>query len=393
MDSAYRIELQAGDVLFREGDAPTTAFLIEEGMLRISVRQNRGAVTLGDLSQGVLIGEMAVLNEAPRNTTATALNHCVLTPIDRAQFAERLESADPLVRALLFSQLGRYRNALAMFSGATRSNVSDETAMRSAVPLAHDKIRLESQLRQALDLHELDLYLQPIRHIASGRIAGFEALTRWHHSERGPVSPAAFIALAEETSLIVPVGEYMLHEVCSALQQFAPLAATPFVALNVSGRQLQDADFVERMVAQVRAHAIAPTQLKLEITESVALDFDKVTALIASCHREGIAVALDDFGTGYSNLGLLHRLQLDALKLDKDFIHQLHDPRCLAVVRAVIAMARALDCAIVAEGVETAAQLAQLTALDCHYAQGYFIGRPQTVDEALATFAADRAAA
>ncbi|MGH8124196.1 MAG: EAL domain-containing protein [Rudaea sp.] len=392
MDSAYRIELQAGDVLFREGDAPTTAFLIEEGTLRISTRQHDATLVLGDLGAGVLIGETAVLDKARRNATATALSHCVLTPIDRSQFAERLESADPLVRALVLSQLGRYRNALARFRGAPASIIGSDAAAHADAPLAHDKIRLESQLRQALESHELDLHLQPILHIASGRIAGFEALTRWHHSERGPVLPAEFIALAEETSLIVPVGEYVLDEVCSALQQFSPLAAKPFVALNVSGRQLQDTDFVERMVAQVRAHGIAPTQLKLEITETVALDFAQVTMLIARCHREGIAVALDDFGAGYSNLGLLHKLPFDALKLDKEFIHQLDDPRCLAIVRAVIGMARSLDCAIVAEGVETAAQLAQLTALDCHYAQGYFIGRPQTVAEALATFAADRAA-
>ena len=392
MSSAYRLELNSGDVLFREGDAPTTAFLIEEGMLRITAKQNRLSVTLGDLGPGALLGEMAVIDDSPRSATVTALSHCVLTPIDRAQFVERLESADPVLRALMLSQLTRYRSALAKFTGEARPSTGVESAPPADSPLANDKIRLESQLREALDLHTLDLRLQPIRHIASGRIAGFEALTRWNHPERGAVSPVEFFALAEETSLIMPVGEYVLREVCSALQRLGRLAlAQPvFVALNVSGRQLQDTAFIERVLAKAHECDVAPSQLKLEITESLVLDYTKVAAFIQRCHAEGMRVALDDFGTGYSNLGHLHKLEFDTLKLDQGFVSQLDDPRCLAIVRAVVGMARALGCDIIAEGVETKTQLAQLTALDCEYAQGYLVGRPQSVDDALAMIVTDQ---
>jgi EAL domain-containing protein (putative c-di-GMP-specific phosphodiesterase class I) len=384
MASAYRIELHPGDVLFREGDAPTTAFLIESGSLRITADRDGAPMLLSDLGAGALVGEMAVLDDSPRSATATALAPCVLTPIDRTQFAERLEAADPVVRALLLSQLSRYRTALATFTGNDPAPTAEPPNKESAHAL--DKIRLESQLRNAMENRELEIRLQPIQDIASGRLAGYEALTRWTHPERGMVSPADFIALAEETSLIVPVGEYVLREVCAALRRFADEAPAikPFVAFNVSGRQVEDADFVARVLAQLRAHSVNPAQLKIEITESLVLDYSQIATLIERAHQAGMKVALDDFGTGYSNLGHLHRLAFDTIKIDQGFIRQLDDPRCLAIVRAVVGMAGALGCDIVAEGVETPKQLGQLRELGAHYAQGWLVGKPQSVDEALA---------
>jgi EAL domain-containing protein (putative c-di-GMP-specific phosphodiesterase class I) len=387
MATAYRIELQPGDVLFREGDAPTTAFLIESGTLRITAERDGAPMLLGELSAGALVGEMAVLDDSRRSATATAIAACVLTPIDRAQFAERLQAADPVVRALLLSQLSRYRTALATFTGNEPAPVAESVAGESAHAL--DKIRLESQLRNAMENRELEIRLQPIQHIASGRLAGFEALTRWTHPERGVVSPADFIALAEETSLIVPVGEYVLGEVCAALRRIADETpnSRPFVAFNVSGRHVGDAEYVARILAQLRAHEVAPAQLKIEITESLVLDYGQIATLIERAHKAGMQVALDDFGTGYSNLGHLHKLAFDTIKIDQGFIRQLEDPRCLAIVRAVIGMAGALGCDVVAEGVETPAHLAQLKLLGCQYAQGWLIGKPLTVDDALAALA------
>jgi predicted signal transduction protein with EAL and GGDEF domain len=222
---------------------------------------------LSDLSAGALVGEMAVLDDSPRSATATAIAACVLTPIDRTQFAERLDAADPVVRALLLSQLSRYRTALATFTGNEPAPAAENANAESAHAL--DKIRLESQLRNAMENRELEIRLQPIQDIASGRLAGYEALTRWTHPERGMVSPTDFIALAEETSLIVPVGEYVLREVCAALRRFTDEAPQirPFIAFNVSGRQVEDAEFVARVLTQLRAHDVDPAQLKIEIAD------------------------------------------------------------------------------------------------------------------------------
>ena len=382
--SAYRIELAAGQTLFREGDAATTAFLLERGTLRVTAERNGVPMLLGDLHAGALIGEMAVIDDSPRAATAIALEPCVLTAIDRDQFGERLATADPVLRGLLLSQLARYRSVLATVTG-NRELPGRLLATQHYSGDARDKIRLESHLREAIDTHSLEMHLQPIVQIAGGGVAGYEALVRWTHPEHGIVSPAEFIALAEETSLIVPIGEYVLHEVCAVLRRLVARGSDQvmFVGLNVSGRQIDDPLFVERVVSQARAQAVEPSLVKVEITESLMLDYVKVEAFIARCHHAGIRVALDDFGTGYSSLSHLHRLNFDTLKLDQAFVRQLDDPRCLAIVRAIVAMTNALGCDMVAEGVETPAQLACLGELGCQYAQGYVIGKPLPIDSIL----------
>jgi EAL domain-containing protein (putative c-di-GMP-specific phosphodiesterase class I) len=386
MSSAHRVELKTGQVLFGEGDEPTTAFLIETGRLRITATVDGQQVLLGDVAAGGLVGEVAVLDDSPRTATVTALEPCVLTAIDRNQFAERLASADPVLRALLLSQFTRYRVALATFTGNAAQAVRAPTTEHDA---AHDKIRLEGQLRDALESGGLVMRLQPIQHIATERIAGYEALIRWNHPERGPISPAEFIALAEETSLIMPVGDYVLGEVCAALRQISERTPgrSPYIGLNVSGRQIDDPGFIDRVAAQISQNAIKPAQLKIEITESLMLNYAKVSAFLDRCRDAGIKVALDDFGTGYSSLAHLHQLAFDTLKLDQAFVQQLSDPRCLAIVRAVVEMAAALNCDIVAEGVETREQLASLRDLGCQYAQGYLIGRAQSIESVLGTCA------
>jgi len=390
MSSGHRVALSDGQVLFREGDAPTTAFLVESGCLRITAIVDGSPRVLGDVDAGGLVGEVAVLDDSPRTATATAVGPCVLTAVDRNQFAERLAVADPIVRALLLSQFARYRTALATFTGRAESSGSAPAraeAHRDAVR-AHDKIRLEGQLRDALESGALEMRLQPILDIASGRIAGYEALTRWDNPERGPISPSEFIALAEETSLIMPVGDYILRAVCSMLRRFSDHQpdGTPYIGLNVSGRQMEDPAFIDRVASQLSEHRVAPWLLKIEITESLVLDYPKVVTFIDRCRSVGIAVALDDFGTGYSSLAHLNRLAFNTIKLDQAFVSQLDDPRCLAIVRAVVGMARDLGCDIVAEGVETQAQLDALRALQCQYAQGYLVGRPQAIQSILASF-------
>ncbi len=384
--SAYRVELAQGETLFREGDAPTTAFLIESGEIEVGTHQGGTYRVLGVLGPGDLLGEMAVIDDSPRTASARTLTPTILTPIDRAQFAERLETADPVVRALLLSQLSRYRSALAQLAGTQRAPWRAQTANTASTEVASgalDKIRLESQLREALERRELEVRLQPILDIATQRVAGYEALTRWTHPERGAISPAEFIALAEETSLIVPVGEYVLREVCAALSRLDGVAADRFIAVNVSGRQLGDDAFIRRLLDTLAEYRTSPQRLKIEVTESLVLDYDQVSRFIAHCRAAGMRVALDDFGTGYSNLGHLHRLHFDTIKLDQGFIRQMDDPRCLAIVRAIVGMAQSLECDMVAEGVETPEQLLQLRALGCQFAQGWLVGKPLPMGEAL----------
>ncbi len=382
MESPHRREVPAGTIIFTEGDAPTTAFLIESGRVEVTTVQHGETRVLGELGAGALLGEMAVIDSAPRSASARAVSDCVLTPIDRNQFAERLAAADPVVRALLMSQLTRYRSALATLTGDEAVNLEMTARDNSG---AFDKIRLESELRSALVRDELDVRLQPIQHIASGTIAGYEALIRWQHPVRGQVSPTEFIRLAEETSLIVPVGEYVLGRVCDMLAELRRRGRTPlpFIALNVSARQIEEPQLIDRMLAQLRARDLPPDRLEVEITESLVLDSPEIAALIERCHVAGMQVALDDFGTGYSNLGPLLTLDFDRIKLDQSFVRALDRPRGVALVKAVIAMADSLGCEMIAEGVETAEHLAALDAMGCSYAQGWLIGRPVSLQTVL----------
>lgn len=374
---------RTGDIIFAEGDAPLGAYLIETGRIEISTMQFGERRVLGELGPGMLLGEMAVIDDSPRTATARALSDCQLTPIDSDQFAERLAAADPVVRALLMSQLTRYRSALATLTGdvSARSNAS----LTSGDAHAFDKIRLESELRAALERKELEVRLQPIEEIVSGYIAGYEALVRWTHPERGAVSPVEFIRLAEETSLIVPIGEYVLERVCDMLVELRRRGRKPlpFIAMNLSARQLEVPDLVERILAHLRRRDLPPDRLKLEITESLVLDHVRVADLLARCHAAGMHVALDDFGTGYSNLGPLLTLNFDQIKLDGSFVKALGRPRGVAVVGVVVAMAQALDCNLIAEGVETPEQREILHKLGCRYAQGWLVGRPMALADVL----------
>lgn len=383
--SPLRVHLQAGDVLFREGDVPTTGFLVERGELEIATTIHGKAIVLSHLRAGDLLGEMAVFDGEPRSATATAISDCVLFPIDSTQISERLSKADPIIRALLEGQVKRYRGAIQAIRGVQRG-VNIEPGSIAEIS-AGEKFRLETHLREALAGDGLDVRYQPIMHVASGRIAGYEALVRWNHPDRGPISPMEFVGLAEESGLIVLLGEYVFDTACRAVQRFIESGADPkpFIAVNVSARQLEHPGLIERVVARVEAADVPRGSLKVEITESQALDHGLVSAAINLCHRHGIAVALDDFGTGYSHLTQIHRLAFDTLKIDQAFSRSmLSDPRSMGIVEAVVRMAKALDADIVVEGIETEEMLEALRMMGCEYAQGYLIGRPQTLDELLA---------
>jgi PAS domain S-box-containing protein/diguanylate cyclase (GGDEF)-like protein len=248
---------------------------------------------------------------------------------------------------------------------------------------ANDRFKLENALRRALERRELELHYQPQFGIDGGAIVSAEALLRWRHPERGFVPPNEFIPLAEETGLIVEIGEWVLHQACCQLETWrrAGLPVVP-VAVNLSAHQ-----FTERIVGTVRRVlddcGLEPGLLELELTESASMaDADKSVALLAQLKAMGIRLAIDDFGTGYSNLNYLKRFPVDRLKLDRSFVHDLEaDPDDLAIARAVIAMAHGLRLSVVAEGVETKGQLALLADLGCDLVQGWLFSRAVPAEE------------
>jgi EAL domain-containing protein (putative c-di-GMP-specific phosphodiesterase class I) len=242
---------------------------------------------------------------------------------------------------------------------------------------AVQRLALENRLRKVLDQQELSLYYQPQVALASGRITGVEALLRWNSPELGMVSPLDFIPIAEETGLIVPIGEWVLRTACRQARAWQQEGLPALrMAVNLSARQFTDPQLPDRVAEILAETGLNPELLEFEITESLLMK-DGVLDMLKALKRLGIQLSIDDFGTGYSNLGYLRRFPIDRLKIDKTFVQDIHpgkDPDTIAA--AVIAMARSLRLGVIAEGVETALQLELLQELDCDEMQGYYFSRP-----------------
>ncbi len=242
---------------------------------------------------------------------------------------------------------------------------------------------LEADLRQGLARGELLVHYQPVVDHQS-QLLGAEALVRWRHPERGMISPGDFIPLAEQTGLILPLGQYVLQTACEQLQRWGqhPSTAHLTVAVNVSARQFRQPAFVAQVLQTLKNHNADPRKLKLELTESLLLgDIEDTIARMVQLKSEGVGFALDDFGTGYSSLSYLKRLPLDQVKIDQSFVRDvLTDPNDAAIVRTILALAKSLDLQVVAEGVETVGQLAFLRLHGCEAFQGYLFGRPAPVE-------------
>ena len=241
-----------------------------------------------------------------------------------------------------------------------------------------DRRQLEHDLRHAVAKGELELVYQPQTQIESGAITGFEALLRWRHPERGSISPAVFVPIAEETGAILEIGAWVLREACRAAAGWPnPLA----IAVNVSAVQLHNPLFVQFVHGTLYESGLKAERLEIEITET-ALIRDPARALLTLRQLKalGVHIAMDDFGTGYSSLSNLRSFPFDRIKIDGSFIKAVHsNPQGAAIVRSALGLGRGLGLAVVAEGVETAEELSFLADEQCHLAQGYLLGRPAPI--------------
>jgi EAL domain-containing protein (putative c-di-GMP-specific phosphodiesterase class I) len=243
------------------------------------------------------------------------------------------------------------------------------------------RLRLESDLRRALEREEFRLVYQPIVALDTGRIDGVEALLRWTQPERGEVAPSEFIPVAEETGLILPLGRWVIEECCRQVRRWTEQGQDRLaVSLNVSATQFAEPELVEHLARTLEGCGASASRFRFEITESVLLEHREPA--MGSLHRlreMGVALCMDDFGTGYSSLGYLHRFPLDVVKIDRSFVSRMdRDARSAQLVHAIVSLARNLRVKVVAEGVETREQLASLRGMGCDYAQGFLFAEPMT---------------
>jgi EAL domain-containing protein (putative c-di-GMP-specific phosphodiesterase class I) len=387
-------------MIFEGGDVGDCAYVIDRGRVEVATNYNGEKTVLGIMGPGEILGDMAIIDDEPRSASAIAIDDTVLTVITPEQVTTRLQEADPVLRLLLMVTLERYRNELRRFQGGNdeqpaaqdrqgkRRALLTQDIIASSQQTAIDKFKLESDLRGAIANDQFHLYYQPIISLDGGAVAGFEALIRWIHPERGFVNPGDFIAVAEETALMVPIGRWVLQQACEDLKTFNELAlesGSPpiFVSVNVSGRQFASGNFLGDLRESLADTGVDPKNVKLEITESLLMNYTHALDWIREAREQGVRIALDDFGTGYSSLSYLLHFPIDTLKVDRAFVQHMHeDTRSASLVAAIVNMAHTLSFDVVAEGIEEAEQSVALADMGCEYAQGYRYARPLPIADA-----------
>jgi diguanylate cyclase (GGDEF)-like protein/PAS domain S-box-containing protein len=260
--------------------------------------------------------------------------------------------------------------------GKNRHQVFDAAMHQRALEL----LQLENDLRRAVERQEFELHYQPIMDIASGKVRAFEALIRWRHPVRGLILPGEFIALAEETGLILPIGRWVINEACRQAAQWRAECGengNVSVAVNLSARQLGQPDLSEQIQTALRETGLPADRLIVEITESVVMEDPQQTAAILRGLKElGVRVNIDDFGTGYSSLAYLQNFPVDTMKIDRGFIARMETCENDAIVRTIVTLAHTLNMTVTAEGIETESQLTRLKEMNCESGQGYLLGKP-----------------
>jgi len=361
----------AGDELLREVAA----------RLRASLRESDTVARLGG-DEFVLV----LLNSAQAAPSQAMLQQLLATVAQPVQIGGREVAVSCSMGVSLYPNDGTDASALMRHADIAMYRAKEaggnhlqfyEAAMHARIV---ERAEIENELRGALARDEFFLQYQPKASVDSGEILGVEALIRWQHPTLGLVAPARFIGVAEETGMIVAIGHWVIRKACAQNRAWQDAGLPPLrVAVNVSARQFRDRGLLDDVVAALEETGLEAKFLELELTESMMMhDADAAIATIGRLKKVGVALSIDDFGTGYSSLAYLNRFPIDYLKIDQSFVREmLGAPSVAAIVRSVISLGHSLDFRVVAEGVETDAQLAYLRRYGCDEAQGYFLGRPQ----------------
>ena len=381
----------AGDVIMRQGDDGTYAYIIEDGLVEIEIERTGGRIQhLGTRGPGAIIGEMAIVDRAPRSATVRALKDCKMLEISREDLEQRLKKTDPVVEMISRVILTRYRDTLtrAEILGDNQGTWPPPETLERTLTTRTDvleKLKIANEFKEALESRQLSLHYQPIVELTGGYVVGFEALMRWTHPEKGPISPGIFIPIAEQSELIVDASRWAVEEACFALKRIEQ-AVRPkrrlYMSVNFSSHDFAESDFVNHVTSTVDRTGVEPAQVRLEITERALIQQPaKAKQALDECRSRGMGVAIDDFGTGYSSLRYLHYYPIETLKVDQSFTRVMQtEARSFELVRSIIALGKNLNMTVVTEGVESSEEARLLRAMGCDTAQGYYFAKPMTED-------------
>ncbi len=379
-----------GDLIMRQGDSGGSAYIIEEGRVEILIKPPSGSEqSVGTRGPGSIIGEMALVDNAPRTATVKAMENCKLIEISREDFSRRLKTSDPVMNMVMGVILTRYRDTLtrSQIMGAPQTFPPPESIEQAfSENDAVASIKIENEFKAALKNGDLCLNYQPIVDLETGYIKGFEALMRWNHPERGVISPAIFIPMAEKSGLIIEASKWALREACNALKRIEGRVGhidNLTMSVNFSSKDFAEEDFLETLYNIISISDVKPAQIQLEITETVLMQQpDNAKETLTMCQKSGLKIAIDDFGTGYSSLSYLHYFPINVLKIDQAFIRDfITQAPALELVKSIIGLGKNLGMKIIAEGVETKEEAIKIKELGCDCVQGYFFAKPMPEKE------------
>lgn len=373
------------EVIFREGEVGDCAYLIEKGRVLIYVNKGDTEVALKVLGEGEVFGEMSLIDNSPRSASCRALDSAHLIMVTKDQLIDRIQGADAVVRLLMRAFLERLRSQNDSIRGKAVASRSQITELDEDTKAAVERIELENRIFEGLKNDEFCPYYQPIYDLKTSRIKGCEALLRWETPDNGVISPAIFMDVVEESALVLQAGKVAIEKCLRDLPRLRWGAGNPqnfYVSVNVSGRQFADPGFVEHLEESRKRWKVSPQDIKLEVTERVMTEGPVALATLNRCRDLGYLLAIDDFGTGFSSLQYLASMPLTDLKIDRSFVMKiLDDEKSLSIVKSLIHMAGLLGLDLIAEGIETDAQLGLLKALGVGSGQGYLFSKAIPLSE------------
>lgn len=380
----------------KEGERGNCAYVIESGNIEVLVSREGSLLQIGTRGPGSIIGEMAMIDDKPRTATIRALDDCSVMEISREDFTRRVDAADPVLKMVMRVIMTRYRDMMTRTDGFKlphiKSAAEDQENSDEVHDLALSTIKINNELKAALEKNELVLYYQPIIDLQKMKIAGFEALMRWKHPEKGMISPGVFIPVAEESGLIVELSKWALGISCDAIKNLQ-IAANPavshkndmFVSVNFSVKDFSDSDFFTQIEATLDKKSARPQDIHLEITETLLMEAPEAAKqALEKCRKHGFSISIDDFGSGYSSLSYLHYFPIDTLKIDQSFIRSMSSHQAsFVLVKSIIALARNLNMKVIAEGIETEQEAKTVRDLGCEECQGFWFSKPLPYDDAI----------
>jgi len=377
-----------GDIIMRQGEVGQKAYIVESGKVEVVIASHSGEERIiGTRGPSAMIGEMSLIDNAPRTATIRAIEECKVLEITKDDFTRRLNDADPVIRMAMQVIMTRYRDTLDRIEARAEDNelsgVETLELIYAEEADAIEQIRMANEFKEALDRDndEITLFYQPVVNLHTGEISGFEALMRWFHPEKGFISPAIFIPVIEETGQIIDASKWAFKKACRALkhiQESTRYHKELHMSVNFSSKDFSAPDFVNNIYDTLSETDVKAEQIHLEITERLLIGQpEKAKETLNMCRRAGMGIAIDDFGTGYSSLNYLHAYPINTLKIDQSFVRDMeHDKGLLELVRSIITLSQNLEMDIIAEGVETLQEAQILKEMGCKHVQGFYFAKP-----------------